>query len=189
MSVSYLEGSILSSRRLIDQERNVRFTRAFGYPTEVIAERFWAKVEKTDTCWLWTGMTKGGYGRMQVKPRGGGLFMPAHRIAYQLLVGPIEKDMTIDHTCAVKLCVNPEHMEQVPMMENLRRQQVRRPLVKECRKCGGPIAAIYILCRSCWQAIPVESKAEINEALEPGLPVYLQTSAAYWQALDKAIGR
>ncbi|HEU5089071.1 MAG TPA: hypothetical protein VFT99_16560, partial [Roseiflexaceae bacterium] len=36
-----------------------------GKPVRPLAERFWAKVRKTDTCWLWTAATDhNGYGRI-----------------------------------------------------------------------------------------------------------------------------
>ena len=45
---------------------------------ERAAERFWAKVEKTETCWIWTGTRmRGGYGHLVV----GGVGIRAHRYA------------------------------------------------------------------------------------------------------------
>lgn len=83
-------------------------------------KRFWAKVEKTDTCWLFTGaLDKDGYGKFHtvvpLSPR------MAHRYAYELLVGPIEEAMQIDHLCRVKACVNPAHLEPVTQQENMHR--------------------------------------------------------------------
>jgi hypothetical protein len=81
--------------------------------------RFWAKVQKGDGCWFWTGAVSGGdgYGRFNI----GGTKL-AHRIAYEALVGPIPVGLTIDHLCRVRVCVNPAHMEPVTLAENLRRQ-------------------------------------------------------------------
>lgn len=51
-----------------------------------VEERFWAKVHKTETCWLWTAKTSAdGYGHFLV----GGSMRGAHRVAYELIVGPI----------------------------------------------------------------------------------------------------
>lgn len=92
-------------------------------PAEV-AERFWAKVEKTETCWLWTGASQGGgYGRFgrgrfaQTGPR----VVLAHRWSYEHLVGPIPAGLTVDHLCRTPACVNPEHLELVTLAENTAR--------------------------------------------------------------------
>lgn len=80
--------------------------------------RYWTKVEKTDTCWLWTGGVHKGTGYGQ-----GGLLGEtiAHRAAYRLAFGSIPDGLVIDHLCRVKTCVNPAHLEAVPQRENVRR--------------------------------------------------------------------
>src|ERR1035437_4260666 len=87
-----------------------------------LESRLWAKVNKTETCWLWTGNLNGdGYGRLE----DGGRRLMAHRVAYELLVGPIPKGMEIDHVrergCFNTNCVNPDHLEPVTHRENLLR--------------------------------------------------------------------
>jgi hypothetical protein len=78
-------------------------------------ERFWAKVDKTDTCWLWTGYTCKGYGQFCGRPG----TRAAHRITYEILVGPIPQGMDLDHLCRVRACCNPAHLEPVTRRENL----------------------------------------------------------------------
>lgn len=78
------------------------------------ANTFWSKVHKTDSCWVWTGTVHKGYGRYS----GQG----AHRLAYELLVGPIADGLELDHLCGNTLCVNPQHLEPVTRMENMRRR-------------------------------------------------------------------
>jgi hypothetical protein len=167
----------------------MRFTRTFGYPTDVIEERFWAKVEKTDDCWMWTGMKDGsGYGRMQVKPSTRSHHtMPAHRVAYQLLVGPIPADMTIDHLCRVKACVNPAHLDVVSVHENGRRgYEAQHAKTGQCRVCSLPIIPTYIFCRGCWMGLPEEHRLAINSKFVPGIPPAQQTDPAYWAAVEAA---
>lgn len=79
-------------------------------------QRFWARVDKTDTCWLWNRVYKGnsGYGTLSIN----GKETRAHRFSYETFVGPIPKGMTIDHLCRVRNCVNPEHLEPVTPREN-----------------------------------------------------------------------
>lgn len=80
-----------------------------------MAGRFWAKVTKTETCWLWTAYkSNGGYGRIKISGR----MVPAHRVAYELLVGPIPAGLEIDHLCRVRNCVNPDHLEPVTRAVN-----------------------------------------------------------------------
>ncbi|MDE1854663.1 MAG: HNH endonuclease, partial [Thaumarchaeota archaeon] len=70
-------------------------------------ERFWAKVEKTPTCWNWKGGKLYGYGYFNLdKAR----HQRAHRYAYESLVGPIPKDLALDHLCRNRACVNPDHL-------------------------------------------------------------------------------
>lgn len=82
--------------------------------------RYWSKVKKTSICWLWQGRPAvTGYGVIK-DPRGRNLY--AHRVAWELAHGkPIPEGLTIDHLCRNQLCVNPDHLEPVPMGENTRR--------------------------------------------------------------------
>lgn len=73
-------------------------------------ERFWAKVDKSGECWLWTGSVSGdGYGRFRSKGESRG----AHRISWELSNGPIPGGMEIDHKCWTPSCVNPHHLQVV----------------------------------------------------------------------------
>jgi hypothetical protein len=116
------------------------------------ADRFWEKVEKTPTCWIWTASRDpAGYGRFE------GAY--PHRFAYQLLVGPIPAGLDLDHACRVRHCVNPSHLEPVthrvnvlrgisPMAINARKVICKRGhpfdetntrrngTRRACRKCG-----------------------------------------------------
>lgn len=85
-----------------------------------VLERFLAKVEKTETCWLWRGyIAPNGYGQIGMSnPR---RVEYAHRAAYELLVGPIPEGMQLDHLCRTRACVRPDHLEPVTQRENLLR--------------------------------------------------------------------
>jgi len=84
-----------------------------------LADRLWARVEKTETCWLWTGKpSTGGYGRIGTV---GKKLAPVHRVAYELLRGPVPDGLVLDHLCRVRHCVNPDHLEPVTQRENILR--------------------------------------------------------------------
>ena len=71
-------------------------------------DRFTAKVtpEPTTGCSLWTGASTRGYGRV----RRDGRLHRAHRVAYELFVGPIPGGMNVLHRCDTPACVNPDHL-------------------------------------------------------------------------------
>lgn len=133
-----------------------------------IEERFWAKVEKTTTCWLWTGTHTGkGYGR----------FWPtnvptlAHRWAWEQENGAIPDGLTIDHLChdgaqcqggrdcPHRRCVRPSHLAPLEAAANLRRAFAeRRSVQTHCRLGHEWTEANTIpivrgrLCRTCREA-------------------------------------
>lgn len=70
-------------------------------------ERFWARVAKSDGCWLWAGCRdSGGYGRLRWR----GATMLAHRVAYELATGTLDADACVCHTCDNPPCCNPAHL-------------------------------------------------------------------------------
>lgn len=83
---------------------------------DLLPERITAKVRVTDRgCWEWTGCTNGlGYGQVSVDKK----MRYVHRVAYELLVGPLVPGMEIDHLCRVRGCLNPEHLEPVTHRQN-----------------------------------------------------------------------
>lgn len=82
------------------------------------ASRFWPLVVKGPSCWEWMG---------KKKPTGYGIFHAgkasrhAHRVAYELAIGPVATGLELDHTCRNRGCVNPAHLEPVTHDENMRR--------------------------------------------------------------------
>lgn len=77
--------------------------------------RFWAKVDKTPTCWNWTGAKHSfGYGSVRISRRA----YKAHRVSYEWLIGPIPEGMCLLHTCDNPMCVNPSHLQVGTKMDN-----------------------------------------------------------------------
>ena len=87
-------------------------------------------------CWLWGGATDHeGYGTFRVKTR----TVRAHRVAYEIFTGPIPGDLVIDHLCRVRCCVNPDHLEPVTFLENIRRgSRILNGPTTQCKR-GHPI--------------------------------------------------
>ena len=87
--------------------------------------RFLAKISKDEIsgCWLWTAsIDVGGYGVFGL----GLKTFKAHRVAFEHYVGPVSKDLELDHLCKVRNCVNPSHLEPVTKIVNMRRSDVWR---------------------------------------------------------------
>lgn len=136
-----------------------------------LADRFWEKVEKTDTCWLWrASKSSNGYGRINLDD-GEGI---AHRVAYELAIGPIPEGHQIHHVCRVKDCVNPDHLKAVAPVdhaqEHLRTHCPRgheytpeNTYLSVSSKTGWQSR----LCRTCVRKRQRESDAARRIAIEP----------------------
>lgn len=72
--------------------------------------RFWGKVEKTATCWIWKGaLNSDGYGNT-IMPKPSRKNMYAHRRSWEEANGPIPKGQQVLHRCDTPACVNPAHL-------------------------------------------------------------------------------
>lgn len=78
-------------------------------------------VDKIDTegiCWEWTAARDSNdYGRVRWE----GSAALAHKVIWELLVGPVPEGLELDHLCRNPPCVNPDHLEPVTHAENIRR--------------------------------------------------------------------
>jgi len=84
----------------------------------MLDDRFWSKVDKTDSCWNWTaGVSGRRYGEFCIN----GKMIGAHRVSYEDKNGEIPKGLVIDHLCKNTLCVNADHLEVVTQKENIMR--------------------------------------------------------------------
>jgi hypothetical protein len=114
---------------------------------------FWAKVEKTDTCWLWKGSKHSGrwpYGKVKYQGR----CVYTHRVAWILTFGEIPYDQKVLHNCPGgdnPTCVNPAHLWTGTLKENTQDAVSKGKYVTQWtqaeERCGeaNPVAKLTIL--------------------------------------------
>jgi hypothetical protein len=125
-------------------------------------DRFWARVEKTETCWIWLGaINKYGYGAVGIN----GKVLRAHRISWAIANGrtPTPKEF-VCHSCDNRPCVNPGHLwlgdNRSNMADCVAKGRNSKPPHKEkskhCKR-GHPLVASnlyqygpkYRKCKTC----------------------------------------
>jgi len=138
---------------------------------------FWSRVDADGDCWLWVGPVnklRGGYGIVSTGHKGQAR---AHRMAWELLVGPIPPGLKLDHRCRNPPCVNPDHLEPVTDAVNIRRgvaaavTRRRRAAVTKCKR-GHPFdeSNTYIApdgwreCKKCRRAAVDRYQSNNREA-------------------------
>lgn len=126
-------------------------------PRRPVQERFNKWVSKGEGCWPWTGdVDKAtGYGRFWFN----GKTESAHRVAYELARGPIPKGLHIDHLCRNRICVKPDHLEPVTLVENVMRGEGAAAINARKVAChnGHPLSGDNLhvapdgrrICRQC----------------------------------------
>lgn len=97
-----------------------------------LESEFWKRVNKTETCWLWTGAKCPsrrsqpiGYGKLQVN-KNPVRHIYAHRLSWMIHFGSISKGKKVLHRCDNPPCVNPAHLFLGTQVDNM----------KDCKQKG-----------------------------------------------------
>jgi hypothetical protein len=94
--------------------------------------RFWAKVDKSGECWLWTAScTPLGYGRCYTPGAGG----YAHRASYLIHYGAIPAGLEVMHECDTPNCVRPDHLKVGTHQDNMD-DKVRKGRQQRGERCS-----------------------------------------------------
>jgi len=131
-----------------------------AYTRIPVEKRFWGKVQKTDSCWIWTGGTNGhGYGSLVIDHTGNHRIY-AHRLSWIIHYGEILNGLQVLHKCDNPLCVNPEHLflgtQKDNMDDMMAKGRKAKRIITHC-KYGHEFtlentirdAEGYKVCRTC----------------------------------------
>lgn len=104
-------GSHAAARGLCNRHYK-RHSKAGTLPEGLsLADRLWGRVTRSEGCWEWTGsVNQARWGYISVD----GEMRLAHRVAYELHVGPIPDGLVVRHLCGNSLCVRPDHLLPQP---------------------------------------------------------------------------
>jgi hypothetical protein len=103
-----------------------------------LEQRFWPKVSRTGSCWLWTANRTRGrdgskrYGLIGAGRRGEGTLY-AHRVSWEIHNGPVPEGLKVLHTCDNPQCVRPDHLFLGTQADN-----IADMLAKGRRSRSGP---------------------------------------------------
>lgn len=124
-------------------------------------------IDPVTGCWLWTAtLFADGYARIYYKRKS----LKAHRVSYEIFIGPIPEDKQLDHTChngsgchagkncLHRRCINPDHLEPTTGQVNTLRGETITGENARKRHCpkGHPYNDVEVwrtkkvrICKTC----------------------------------------
>jgi hypothetical protein len=98
----------------VSESRGLKLGRVRALDAEWLAAKFWPRVEKTETCWLWTGALVKLYGQIHLGTvEGRSVTWTTHQLSWLVDGREITAGYELDHLCRVKRCCNPDHLDPV----------------------------------------------------------------------------
>jgi hypothetical protein len=132
---------------------------------DTVKKHFWSKVRVLgpDQCWNWMGAKRpDGYGVMRWG-EGLGKMYKAHRVALTIWRGEeLPSDLTVDHICNNRGCVNPAHLQTITQSENSKLSSIRNPRASPTR-CPHGHEKVDGKCRTCNRTAQAEWKRKNPE--------------------------
>jgi len=150
------------------------------------------QIDAESGCWVWHGAVHiHGYGKIFVD----GQLKPAHRVGWELYVGKIPAAMHLDHKCLRKCCVNPNHLEPVSNVENIRRRNLRGHTYRQLPSLRVPRHKPTLRERfdakwvknqesGCWEWV-----AQINPSGYGSISVHASPTPAHRVAYELYVGK
>jgi hypothetical protein len=146
-AASYLAGGLagISGRVTADDAEELGILVKMKYDVAELPERIATKIRISRSgCWVWQGWCEKRSPRKLCYPKvwWGDTMKYTHRVVYELLAKPIPDGMQLDHLCRNPRCVNPEHLEIVTAIVNIRRGNTGQNMVAR-------ISCFCGRCRTC----------------------------------------
>jgi hypothetical protein len=114
-----------------------------------VLDRLWARVERTPTCWLWTGAVgRAGYGQIRLGPRGTPSKL-VHVLAWEAERGPVPQGWHLHHECETPACVRPSHLRPITPTEHQRLHAAARTMCRHGHPLDGLTSTGKRFCRTC----------------------------------------
>jgi hypothetical protein len=127
-------------------------------------DRFWSKVDRSGSCWLWTGETNNhGYGRFAFWHGSGRTRVFAHRMVLKLTGASLEDSDVVMHSCDNPPCVNPAHLSIGTQLDNIRDAAVKKRLDMSGLALGQRLSARELReCSTGERAALLRSRQEVS---------------------------
>jgi hypothetical protein len=147
---------------------------------DIRPQRFWARVLKSEGCWLWKGAHPGKYG--QLDGRG------AHVVSWELHFGPVPDGMHVCHKCDNPPCVRPDHLFLGTPLDNMTDKIAKGRDVRGVDVVTAKLTPLQVLeIRRRYDA--GETQVQLAEAFGIGQPhISVLVRGMAWRQEDGPIG-
>lgn len=146
-----------------------------------LEQRFWKKVDKTDTCWEWIGAIAGRrYGCFWDGRR----LVYAHRVAYEIAYGPIPDGLDVLHHCDNPRCVRHDHLFLGTHQDNMDDMMIKG----RGNRIGNKKRAmrVSLTCDTCGKIFERDESA-IRNSIKWGMKRVFCSRPCFWASYYTAI--